>query len=408
MSISFSQKVVKMNKIQNMLEIYDQVDFIPEYGIGSRLYDQEGREVIDFAGGIAVNALGHANPGLVAALSAQANKLWHVSNVMYNHPALNLAQKLTDSTCFDRAFFCNSGTEAVEAGLKLARRYTSIKYGSHKHKIVSFINGFHGRTLFAVTVGGQAKYCEGFEPLPPGIIHGVYNDCAGLEGLINDDTAVVVVEAIQAEGGIIQATPEFLIKLRELCDKFNCILMFDEVQTGMGRTAALFAYMHYPVEPDIMSIAKALGCGFPIGALLVKEKFSSGFVMGSHGCTFGGNPLAAAVANTAFDIINTPELLLGVTQRREIFVQKINELNHVFDVYQEIRGAGLLIGMELKHKYHSFSRQIVHLAFKHGVAVLAASPNVTRFAPSLIIPEVDIDEGMRRFAQALDEFVGLH
>lgn len=388
-----------------MLDIYGQVDFIPASGIGSRLYSENGEEVIDFAGGIAVNALGQAHPKLVAALTNQANKLWHTSNIMYNQPALALAEKLTNNTCFDRAFFCNSGTEAVEAGLKLARRYAHTTYGSHKNKIVSFINAFHGRTLFAVSVGGQSKYCEGFEPLPGGIIHGIYNDCDGLDNLIDNDTAVVILEPIQAEGGIITATPEFLTKIRHLCDKHNCLLMFDEVQTGMGRTGSLFAYMSSPVEPDIMSVAKALGGGFPIGALLVKEKFSKGFTIGSHGCTYGGNPLATAVANAAFDEINTPELLSGVNKRREIFVKQINEINKRYNVYKEVRGSGLLIGLELHDKYHSFSREIVNLGFKHGVAVLAASPNVTRFTPSLIIPEADIEEGMSRFARVLAEFV---
>lgn len=397
-----------MNKKQHMLDIYGPVDFIPVSGIGSRLYGENGDEVIDFAGGIAVNALGQAHPKLISALTNQANKLWHVSNIMYNQPALDLAEKLTASTCFDRVFFCNSGTEAVEACLKLARRYASTTYGSHKNKIVSFTNSFHGRTLFAVSVGGQAKYCEGFEPLPGGIIHGTYNDCDELDKLIDNDTAVVVLEPIQAEGGIITGSIEFLTKVRQLCDKFNCMLMFDEVQTGMGRTGSLFAYMNCPVEPDIMSVAKALGGGFPIGALLVKEKFSTGFAIGSHGCTFGGNPLATAVANAAFDLINTHELLSGVAKKREIFVQKINELNKKFDVYKEVRGAGLLIGIELNDKYHSFSREIVHLGFKHKVAVLAASPNVTRFTPSLVIPEIDIDEGMERFAKVLSKFVEMH
>jgi succinylornithine aminotransferase len=403
-------EVNNMNPVQNnhLLDIYGPFDFIPVSGAGSRLYDETGREVIDFAGGIAVNALGQAHPKLVAALTKQANTLWHISNIMLNRPAMELAQKLTASTCFDRAFFCNSGTEAVEACLKLARRYAVTNYGSQKHKIVSFINGFHGRTLFAVTTGGQPKYCEGFAPLPAGIVHGIYNDCDGLDQLIDANTAVVVLELIQAEGGIINVTPEFLAKVRMLCDKFNCMLMFDEVQTGIGRTGALFAYMNYGIEPDIISAAKALGGGFPIGAMLVKEKFSSGFAIGSHGCTFGGNPLATAVANAAFDIINTPEVLSGVHKKRELFVHGINKINEHFKVYKEIRGAGLLIGLELKPEYHSLAREIVTLGFKHGVSVLNASPNVTRFTPSLIIPEEDIKDGLDRFASTLSEFVSLH
>ncbi|MFN8770568.1 MAG: acetylornithine/succinyldiaminopimelate transaminase [Neisseriaceae bacterium] len=388
-----------------LLNVYDPVDFMPISGIGSRLYDENGKEVIDFAGGVAVNSLGQSHPRLVETLTKQANTLWHVSNVMMNKPAFELAKKLTESTCFDKVFFVNSGTEAVESGLKLARRYAASTYGNNKNKIISFINSFHGRTLFAVSVGGQGKYCEGFSPLPLGIEHGVFNDVNALHQLIDENTAAVVVEPIQAEGGIINATFEFLKRLRELCDKFNCILMFDEVQTGMGRTGKLFAYMNYGIEPDIMSVAKGLGGGFPIGALLVKDKFTTGFEIGSHGSTFGGNPLATAVAGKAFDIINTPEVLNGVIEKREIFIQKINELNKRLDIYKSIRGDGLLIGLELNDKYQGLAREIVKLGFKNGVAILNASPNVTRFAPSLIISKEDIIEGLNRFEKSLIEFI---
>lgn len=390
-----------------LLDLYAPVDFVPVSGVGSRLYGENGEEVIDFAGGIAVNALGQSHPKLIEALTTQANKLWHVSNIVVNQPAVHLGEKLVKNTCFDKAFFCNSGTEAVEACLKLARRYSSINYGNEKNKVLSFVNGFHGRTLFAVSVGGQPKYTEGFAPLPGGISHGVYNDCEMLERMIDDKTAVVVLEVVQAEGGIINATSAFLKKARELCDKFHAMLMFDEVQTGMGRTGKLFAYMNYDVEPDIISVAKALGGGFPIGAMLVKEKFSSGFSVGSHGCTFGGNPLATAVGNAAFDIINTPEVLNGVIKRRKLFEDKIGEINSRLNIYKEIRGLGLLIGAELVDKYHGRARDIVNLGFKHGVAILNASPNVTRFTPSLIIPEEDIEIGLNRLEKALLEFLSM-
>lgn len=392
---------------QFLLNVYDPIDFMPLSGSGSRFYDEAGKEVIDFAGGVAVNGLGHAHPKLIEALNQQANKLWHVSNVVMNRPALELAKKLTANTCFDKVFFANSGTETVEAGLKLARRYAAKTYGEQKNKVVSFVNSFHGRTLFAVSVGGQPKYCDGFAPLPGGITHGIFNDVVKLDEVIDKNTAVVILEPIQAEGGIINATPEFLNRVRELCDKFNCVLMFDEVQTGMGRTGKLFGYMGYGVEPDIMSVAKALGGGFPIGALLVKNKFTSGFEVGSHGCTFGGNPLATAVASEAFDIINSKEVLDGVIKKRELFIQKISEINKELNIYKEIRGAGLLIGMELNDQYQGLSRSLVKIALKHGVAILNASPNVTRFAPSLIIPNEDIDEGMMRFKQSLIEFIAI-
>lgn len=386
------------------LDIYGQVDFVPVRGIGSRLYDSNDQEVIDFAGGIAVNALGHAHPQMIAALTNQAQKLWHVSNIMVNQPAVELGKALVNASDFDKVFICNSGTEAVEAGLKLARRYSLVNFGAHKHKIVSFKNSFHGRTLFAVSAGGQSKYSADFAPLPEGIVHGEFNDLASAEELIDENTAVVIVEVIQAEGGIIQASTEFLLKLRELCNKHQAILMFDEVQTGIGRTGKLFAYQHYPIQPDLISIAKALGGGFPIGAILVKEKFSSGFTIGSHGTTFGGNPLACAVALSVFNIINTSEVLMGVTQREQIFREQLDELNQEFDLFAEIRGQGLLIGAALKPQYHGRAREIMNLGFAHGVALLNASPNVIRFTPSLIIPEEDIILGMNHFKTALHKF----
>ena len=280
-----------------------------------------------------------------------------------------------------------------------------VNFGAHKHKVVSFNNSFHGRTLFGVSAGGQSKYSADFAPLPAGIIHGEFNDLASAEELIDGNTVVVIVEVIQAEGGVIKASTEFLLKLRELCDKHHAILMFDEVQTGIGRTGKLFAYQHYPIQPDLISIAKALGGGFPIGAILVKEQFSSGFAIGSHGTTFGGNPLACAVALSVLNIINTAEVLMGVTQREQLFREQLNLLNQEFNLFEEIRGQGLLIGAVLKPQYHGRAREIMNLGFTYGIALLNASPNVIRFTPSLIIPEEDIRLGMTRFACALREFV---
>lgn len=394
----------RQNFAQYCLDIYAQVDFAPTHGIGSRLYDANNREVIDLAGGIAVNALGHAHPQMVEAVTQQAQKLWHTSNIMVNQPAVQLARNLVENSCFDKVFLCNSGTEAVEAGLKLARRFARENYGAHKHNIISFKNSFHGRTLFAVSTGGQSQYSQDFVPLPKGIIHGTYNDLTSAEELIDENTAVVIIEPIQAEGGIIAAELNFVLKLRELCDKHNAILMFDEVQTGIGRTGKLFAYQHFPIEPDLISLAKALGGGFPIGAILVKEKFSSGFTVGSHGSTFGGNPLACAVANCVFNIINTPEVLDGVIARGELIKSQLEQINTELNLYNEIRGLGLLIGASLIPEYHGRAKEIMLSGFDHDVATLIASANVTRFTPSLIIPEVDIQLGLQRFHQALLNF----
>lgn len=386
------------------LDIYDQFDFVPDHCVGSRMYDAKNFEVIDFAAGIAVNSLGHAHPRLIEALTKQAHKVWHLSNVLVNEPAIKLGKKLVESTVFDKVFLCNSGTEAIEGALKLGRRYARKKFGAHKNKVVSFENSFHGRTLFAVSTGGQKKYSEDFAPLPSGIVHGVFNDVAGLEKLIDENTAIVITEPIQAEGGIIPATDAFMRRLRELCDKFDAMLIFDEVQTGVGRTGKLYAHEYYSIQPDVIASAKGLGGGFPIGAILIKNKFSEGFAVGSHGTTFGGNPLASSVAHEVLEIINTDSVLNGVSKRHDIFKDKLNEINAELGIYKEIRGMGLLIGLELDDKYAGRARDIIKYGLNHGVAVLNASPNVTRITPSLIIPKADIIEGLNRFEKALMEF----
>lgn len=387
------------------LDIYGQVDFIPIKGKGSRLYNEAGEEVIDFAAGIAVNALGHAHPKLFDALHKQAAKLWHTSNIMVNQPELELAEQLVAASIFDKVFLCNSGTEAVEAGIKLARRYALKAYSAKKHKIVAFKNSFHGRTLLAVSVGGQSKYSQDFAPLPGGIIHGEFNNLSSAENLIDEDTAVVIVEPVQAEGGVFPATAEFLTKLRELCNKHNALLMFDEVQTGIGRTGKLFAYQHYNVEPDLISLAKALGGGFPIGAILVKDKFSCGLELGLHGSTFGGNPLACAIATEVLKIVNTQEVLQGVITRAKLFKEELLAINQDLGVYSSIRGLGLLIGAELSPQYTDRAREIMLLAYKNGLASLIASANVTRFTPALNIPEDDIQLGFKYFKQTLERFI---
>lgn len=390
------------------LPIYEPVNFVPVTGNGSHLYDESNVNIIDFAGGVAATALGQTHDALIEALNAQAKKLWHVGNIFTNTPQLELAKKLIDNTCFDKLFICNCGAEAVEAALKMARRYAIKTYGSHKNEIVAFEKAFHGRTLFSVSAGGQPKYWDGFEPLPPAIKHAPFNQIDGLENFINENTAAVIVEPIQAEGGVIVAKPEFLLKLRELSDKHNVALVFDEVQTGMGRTGTLFAYMQCGIEPDIITVAKALANGFPIGVMLTKERFAKGFEFGSHGATFGGNPLSCAVANKAFDLINDNKLLNGVKERHNIFVEELSKINKEVDIYCDIRGRGLIIGAELHDKYKGNAYKLVHLSIKHGVSVLNASPNVTRFLPALNIPVEDIKLGLERFRNSLVEFKAIY
>lgn len=386
---------------QVMVPNYAPAAFVPVRGAGSRVWDQSGRELIDFAGGIAVNALGHCHPALVAALTEQANNLWHISNVFTNEPALRLAKKLVDATFADRVFFCNSGAEANEAAFKLARRVAFDKFGEDKCEIIATTNSFHGRTLFTVSVGGQPKYSDGFGPKIQGISHVPYNDIEALKAAVSDKTCAVVLEPIQGEGGVLPADLAYLQAARELCDKHNALLVFDEVQTGMGRSGSLFAYQHYGVTPDILSSAKSLGGGFPIGAMLTTEALAKHLAVGTHGTTYGGNPLACAVAEAVMDTVNTPQVLEGVKAKHQRFKTKLNQLGEQYGVFSEVRGLGLLIGAVLSDAWKGKAKTILDAAAVEGVMVLQASPDVVRFAPSLVVEDTDIDEGLARLERAL-------
>ena len=397
-----SLSITRENFDEWMMPVYAPAPFIPVRGEGSRLWDQQGKEYIDFAGGIAVNALGHAHPALREALNDQASKFWHTGNGYTNEPVLRLAKKLIDATFAERIFFCNSGAEANEAALKLARKYAHDRFGSQKSGIVAFKNAFHGRTLFTVSPGGQPAYSQDFAPLPPDIRHAVYNDLDSASQLIDDTTCAVIVEPVQGEGGVVPATNTFLQGLRELCDRHNALLIFDEVQTGVGRTGELYAYMHYGVTPDLLTTAKALGGGFPIGALLATEHCASVMTVGTHGTTYGGNPLATAVAGKLLEIVNTPEVLNGVKQRHDWFVERINAINERFGLFSEIRGLGLLIGCVLNAEFAGKAKLISQEAAVAGVMVLIAGANVVRFAPALNVSEEEVATGLDRFALACE------
>ncbi|MEQ1144104.1 bifunctional succinylornithine transaminase/acetylornithine transaminase [Acinetobacter soli] len=390
---------------QYMVPLFAPAAFIPVKGEGSRLWDQQGREYLDFAGGIAVNALGHAHPVAVQALTEQAQKLWHIGNGYTNEPVLRLAKQMVEHTFADKVFFCNSGAEANEAALKLARKVGLLSGIEGKNQIVAFHNSFHGRTLFTVSAGGQPKYSKDFAPLPEGIHHIAFNDLDAAKAVINEKTCAVIVEPVQGEGGVIPANLEFLKGLRQLCDETGAVLIFDEVQTGVGRTGSLYAYMNMGVTPDILTTAKALGGGFPIGAMLTTDQFANQYAVGDHGTTYGGNPLASAVAGAVFEFINRDSVLDGVQQRHEYYVEKLKQLNEKFDLFDEIRGAGLLIGCVLKTQYHGKAKDINTLCGEEGLLALIAGPNIIRFTPSLIIPFADIDEGLVRFEKALERFV---
>lgn len=397
-----SLSVTRENFDEWMMPVYAPAPFVPVRGEGSRLWDQQGKEYIDFAGGIAVNALGHAHPALREALNDQAGKFWHTGNGYTNEPVLRLAKKLIDATFAERVFFCNSGAEANEAALKLARKYAHDRFGTQKSGIVAFKNAFHGRTLFTVSAGGQPAYSQDFAPLPPDIRHAVYNDLDSASQLIDDTTCAVIVEPVQGEGGVVPATNAFLQGLRELCDRHNALLIFDEVQTGVGRTGELYAYMHYGVPPDLLTTAKALGGGFPIGALLATEHCASVMTVGTHGTTYGGNPLASAVAGKLLDIVNTPEILNGVKQRHDWFMERINAINERFGLFSEIRGLGLLIGCVLNAEFAGKAKLISQEAASAGVMVLIAGGNVVRFAPALNVSEEEVATGLDRFALACE------
>ena len=388
-----------------ILPVYSPANFIPVKGKGSRVWDQNGEEYIDFAGGIAVNALGHCHPQLINALQQQSEQLWHVSNVFTNEPALRLAQKIIENTFAERVFFANSGAEANEAAFKLARYYAAEKYSPYKTKIIAFYQSFHGRTFFTVSVGGQAKYSDGFGPKPADIIHVPFNDLDAVKAVMDDHTCAVVLEPVQGEGGLTSATPEFLKGVRALCDQNNALLVFDEVQCGMGRTGSLYTYQQYDVIPDILTSAKALGGGFPISAMLTTNEIASVMHPGVHGTTYGGNPLACAVGCAAFDIINNPEVLEGVQKRRAMFIEQLETINDKFKVFREYRGKGLLLGAELQPEFHSKARDFLNIATENKVMILNAGPNVLRFTPSLIISEDEIKEGMNRFSKAVEKVV---
>ncbi len=383
---------------------YAPAQMVPVRAAGLDLWDQNGKHYLDFTSGIAVASLGHCNPVVVEALTRQANTLWHLGNGYTNEPVLRLALALTEATFADRAFFCNSGAEANEAALKLARKAAHAKYGDKKPRIVSCLNSFHGRTLFTVSVGGQVKYTEGFEPLPPSIDHIPYNDIEAAKAAIGDDVCAVIVEPVQGEGGVMPGNPEYLKTLRELCDKHNAVLIFDEVQCGMGRTGSLFAYQGYGVTPDILTSAKALGNGYPIGAMLTTDELGKHLAVGTHGTTYGGNPLAATVALTVLETINQPAFLARVKEASEKLIGKLEGLVRDFpQVFSAVRGAGLLLGLVVAEPFKGRSKDIQRAAEAQGLMILIAGTDVVRLAPALIVSDAQIDEADRLIRLAVAE-----
>ena len=397
------------------LDIYNQV-FTPNYGTppkiivegqGCILKGQHGETYLDLAGGIAVSALGHCHPKLVKALTDQANKVWHLSNTLANEPAISLAKALTDATFADRVFFCNSGAEANEAAIKAARKAANDLFGSEKYEIICFDESFHGRTIATITAGGQPKYREGFGPMPAGFTHIPINRGDILESAVSEKTCAIMVEPIQGEGGVKPICPKFFEKIRKHCDRVNAALIVDEVQTGMGRTGRLFAYESSNFEPDILTSAKSLGCGFPIGATLLKSWIADHLKPGTHGSTYGGNPLGAAVAQVALDIINQTDFLQNVTERGNQIKNGINELNEKYKLFRTVRGDGLLIGCVLRDHYTGRAGDLVTIGHELGILSLVAGPNVHRLAPPLIISEEQVSHALECMDHIYERFIGV-
>ncbi|UVW28504.1 acetylornithine/succinyldiaminopimelate transaminase [Massilia sp. H6] len=389
-----------------LVPTYAPAAMVPVRAAGLEVWDQEGKRYLDFTSGIAVTSLGHAHPGVVDALTRQINTLWHLGNGYTNEPVLRLATALTEATFADRAFFCNSGAEANEAALKLARKYAHTKFGPHKSRIVSCLSSFHGRTLFTVSVGGQPKYTEGFEPLPQELSHIPYNDIEAARAAITDDVAAVIVEPIQGEGGVIPGDKQYLKALREFCDATGALLVFDEVQSGVGRTGSLYAYQQMDVTPDILTSAKALGNGYPIGAMLTTEAIAQHFGVGTHGTTYGGNPLAATVGLKVVETISQPAFLERVVQASAKIFGNLEQLSADYpQVFGKPRGMGLLIGLPMAEACKGRSKDYTKLAEKLGLMLLIAGPDVVRLAPALVVSDEQILEADRLMREAVEAFV---
>ncbi len=398
-------KITRKTFDEVMFPCYTPMNMVIKKAHGSYVFDNEGNKYVDLTSGIAVNCLGHTPEGVQKVIKKTCKNLIHVSNIFCNEYTLSLAKKLTSLTGYDKVFFVNSGAEANETALKLARRVAFDDYGAEKNEIISFVNSFHGRTFFSVTVGGQESYSDGFGPKPAAITHIPYNDIATFEKTISDKTCAVILEPIQGEGGIIKADDAFLVKVRELCDKFHAALIFDEVQTGVARSGTLYAYEQTPVKPDILTSAKGLASGLPIGAVLTYDNFAKHFVPGTHGSTFGGNALACSVGCYVLDKVSDKKFLENVKATSEYIkasIKKLDEKHHVFD---DVRGEGLLMGLVLNKKYSGKSGALQKECFKHKLLTLTAHGDVLRLAPALNIKKSVVDEAMKLLDKALTDFV---
>ena len=396
MKVNSKNNRLRKNYDDVMLPNYSPAYFVPKKAQGSLVWDQDDKEYIDFGGGIAVNSLGHSHPSLIKALTEQSEKIWHLSNYLTNEPAIKLANKLTKLTFAENIFFSNSGSEANEAAIKIARKYHSSK-NDNRNEIVSFQNSFHGRSLLNISLGSSEMHRHGFEPLMPGIKHGVFNDVSGLKELITEQTAAVILEPVQGEAGVYKATKEFMKKLKEVTSEKGSLLIIDEVQSGVGRMGNLYGYMNYDIQPDIVTSAKGLGGGIPIGATLTTRVIGESMQPGTHGSTFGGNPIACAVANEVLNIVSDERFLKEVIEKEKLFLNLLNELKSQ-GVFSEIRSAGLWIGCDLVDKS---ANEILDRAYNEGLILVSAGSNCLRLAPALNIPNSEIEKGVDILKQVL-------
>ena len=388
-----------------MFPCYNPMSMVIKKAHGVNVYDTEGNKYIDLTSGIAVNCLGHTPRGVPKVIKKVSSKLIHCSNIFCNEFTLTLASKLVKLTGYEKVFFVNSGAEANETALKLARRVAYDVYGEDKNEIISFDNSFHGRTFFSVTVGGQESYSNGFGPKPAAITHIPFNDTETFKKTISDKTCAVILEPIQGEGGILKADDDFLKTVRELCDKHNAALIFDEVQTGVSRSGTFYAYEQTPVKPDILTSAKGLAAGIPIGAVLTMDKFASHFGPGSHGSTFGGNPLACAVGSYVVDVVSDKKFLDKVNETSLYIRQCIDKLNEKYHVFKGVRGEGLLLGLVLDDKFSGKSGVLQKKCFEQKLLTLVAHGDVLRLAPALNIKKSAVNKAMLLLDKAIAKFI---
>ena len=378
-----------------------------DHGEGSRLWDIDGREYVDLGTGISVNSFGHRHPELMAAITAQVSRFTHVSNLYYAEATVRLAEEMAGSTFAERVFFCNSGAEANEAAIKIVRKHASdAGRGPEEREIITFEGSFHGRTLATVTATAQPKYQEGFEPLPGGFTYCPFNDSDAIEAAISDRTCAVMLEPVQGEGGVTPARQGFLRHLQDLCRRHGALLVLDEIQSGMGRTGKFFAYeWENGIEPDVVTMAKALAGGLPMGAVLVGTRAAQALSVGTHGSTFGGNPVAAAAARVAVRLAQSEDVLANATRQGDAFRLFLNRMNAELGLFADVRGRGLLIGAELSAAHEGKAGALVDACAEEGVIVLVAGPSVLRLLPPLNIGDEDVGDATARMERAFRKFV---